>query len=409
MGNSSFVLITDGLVISPLGQNLEQTIAIEGGKIRSLSTEDTASLLLNREDVEIISAEGCYVTPGLIDQHLHGGFGCDFNTADIVEIHRLMKHLPQHGVTGIVPTIMTAPQMDMLTAVNTIEEVIHIDQSGLCKVFGIHLEGPLLNPVYRGAHPSGDIKKPSSEWVTSHSILEELKALISPNVKLVTLAPEMDLQLAYTRFLKQQGVSISAGHSNATIAEMEMALEAGLDGITHLFNAMRPFHHREPGLIAAAFNYDQLYVELIADGVHVHPEAVRMAIRAKAADHLVIISDCLALAGLSEGASFHFGQQMVRNSQGRAINEEGNIAGSTVFVSQGLQNIVRWEILPFAQAVQLVTANPADHLRIGHQYGRILPGYQADLVLWDKETLEIKATLLDGQVVYQKDKVMGPV
>jgi N-acetylglucosamine-6-phosphate deacetylase len=222
----------------------------------------------------------------------------------------------------------------------------------------------------------------------------------------VTLAPEQDEELAYTKFLTQRRIRVSAGHSNATVEEMEDAIDAGVTGITHLYNAMRPFHHREPGIVSVALNRDDLYTEIISDGVHVHPEAVRLALRNKPRERVILISDCLALAGLPEGSCLEFGQQRVTNRNGQAINEEGRLAGSTTFVNHCVKNLVFWELMTFPQAVQFATANPADYLGIGKEYGRILPGYYADVVLWDKNTLEVKITLINGEIIYQQQNLL---
>lgn len=384
-------MITGARLIRGNGEVSEGALLVEGDRIVDITEAAPASLLLNRENIEVFSGEGCFLTPGLIDQHFHGGFGTEFNQGNISEINHLMERLPAFGVTASVPTVMTAPTMDMLTAVNTVEEVIHLAKPDQCRVLGIHLEGPFLNPDYRGAHPAADLQSQS---------IDELQMLISPNLRIMTLAPELDPQGEMIRYLSERGVNVSAGHSGATFDQMQKAVDQGVRCVTHLFNAMCPFHHREPGVVGATLNEDRLYAEVIADGVHLHPETVRTIVRAKNPERLILISDCLALAGMGEGESVTFGNQQVTNRQGKAINAEGHLAGSTVFLNECFKNLVKWKILPIQKAILLASTNPARFLGVDNQLGKLEPGYLADMVLWDARTLEVKATWIGGELVY---------
>lgn len=393
MTRSTLKIITDATLVRGNGQLTQESLIIQGNRILGITPDPPASLLLNQEDVEIYPAAGMLLTPGLIDQHFHGGFGCHFNNSSIGEINRLMEKLPSFGITGSVPTVMTAPIIDMLTAVNTLEEVVHHSKPTQCRVLGIHLEGPFLNPDYRGAHPPGELLPKS---------LTDLQDLISPNLRLVTLAPELDPQGEMIRLLVERGVRVSAGHSGATFAQMKQAVRRGVRCVTHLFNAMCPFHHREPGVIGAALNDDMLYVELIGDGFHIHPEALRMATLAKDPEKLILISDCLSLAGMGEGESVMFGNQPVTNRQGRAINAEGHLAGGTLFLNDCFKNLLKWKILSVGGAVHMASANPATFLGFGQELGKLEPNYLADLVLWDRKTMEVQATWIDGNLVYSR-------
>jgi N-acetylglucosamine-6-phosphate deacetylase len=393
MTKAPLQIITGATVVRGAGQLTQETVVVEGNRIVGIAKDPPASLLLNTEDVEIIPANGMLLTPGLIDQHFHGGFGCNFNNASIGELQHLMGQLPAYGITGAVPTVMTAPQMDMLTAVNALEAVIHLSKPGQTRVLGIHLEGPFLNPDYRGAHPKEELLLPT---------VEEMQALISPNLRMMTLAPELDPHGDVIRYLTERGVAVSAGHSGATLAQIQSAIRRGVRGITHLFNAMCPFHHREPGILGAALNHDELTVEIIGDGIHVHPEAIRMALRAKRLENVILISDCLSLTGLPDGQSFTFGNQLVTNRQGRAINAEGHLAGGTQFLNECFRNLVRWKLLPPGEAITLASTNPAQFLGFGHELGRLEPGFLADMVLWDIKTLTPQATWIDGALVYSR-------
>jgi N-acetylglucosamine-6-phosphate deacetylase len=393
LGRSSVKMITGAAVVRGNGQVTQETVVIEDSRIAAISPAPPASLLLNTEDVEIVSGQGCLLTPGLIEQHFHGGFGCHFNQATIAEIHHLLANLPAFGVTSTLPTVMTAPQMDMLTAVTTLEEVIHLGRPKQSRILGLHLEGPFLNPDYRGAHPLEDLLPPT---------VDAMRSLMSPNLKLVTLAPEMDPKGEVIQFLRERGIIVSAGHSGATLQQMEWAIRRGVTGVTHLFNAMCPFHHREPGLVGAALNRDELIAEIIGDGFHVSPEAIRMALRAKSFENMILISDCLPLSGLPENTTIEFGKQPITNRQGRAVNPDGNLAGGTLFLNECFKNMVRWGLLPPHEAVQMASSVSADFLGVGHELGRIETGYLADLVLWDLKALTVQSTWIDGELVYQR-------
>jgi len=257
---------------------------------------------------------------------------------------------------------------------------------------GLHLEGPYISAKYRGTHPASEVRAID---------LEELKLLLSPMTKMITLAPELEHSNEAMSLLKERDVRISIGHSNATYHQALQAIQQGATSITHIYNAMRPFNHREPGLSGAALTKDEMYVQFIGDGIHVHPEAIRIILQCKKPGHILLTSDASPLAGLSDGSRGNFSSQDVQVSNGKVINQEGGLAGSSKLVTDCLRNLVQWRLASFAQAVQYATANPADFLG-ETALGRLEPGGMADLVLWNKETLQVEATFINGQMVYQK-------
>lgn len=386
-------ILTGATLVLPQGQQTEGTLVIEGNRIRAITTEPPGALLLNQENVEIISGQGCYATPGLLELHFNGALGCDLSHASITEVQTLLKKLPAYGITGVLFTLITAPLTDTLSAIHTLEEVIHYKTPDHCRPLGLHLEGPFINPQFRGTHPPQDIRPVD---------LDELNVLLSPMLKMVTLAPEMDHMGQAIRFLKERGVRISIGHTNATEEEVDRAIEQGASSVTHLFNAMRPFHHRSPGVVGPALCDDRLYVQAISDGVHLHPDAIKLILRAKRPSHVLLTSDASPLAGLEEGSQGDFFKQhvVIRNQQ--AVNEEGHLAGSSKMISECVKNLVSWHLTGFSDAIQFATLNPATFLGM-NDLGRLEPGCLADVVLWNKQTLDVETTILNGQVVYQKN------
>ena len=388
-------IITGATLILPHGQQREGTVLIEGNRISSISAEPPGALLLNTPDVEVISGEGCYLTPGLIELHFNGAYGCNLSQTTIKEAQGMFARLPAHGITGAVSTVVTAPITDMLAAIHTLDEVIHHQIPGQCRALGLHAEGPFLNPEFRGTHPIAHILPLGPQT------LDDLKMLLSPNMKFVTLAPELDPDGHFIKAITAHGARASMGHSNATLAEARTGMRHGISSITHLYNAMRPFHHREPGLVGAAFCEDDLYVQIIGDGQHVAPEAVGMLLKSHRASQIVLTSDASPAAEMPEGSQVSFAGQTIVVEKQEALNEEGSLAGSSKLVTDCVRNLVHWNLLSFPEAVQLATLNPANYLGISDQ-GRIEQGALADLVLWDKQSLSIVGTFINGEQIHRR-------
>ena len=379
-------------VVQPDGTVIPRTVVIKGHKIESLLDSMPGSILLNRDDVEIYNGEHCYLTPGLIDLQINGALGCDFNQGNVADIQAVLQQLPRFGITSLLPTVITAPVTDMLTSINALEEILHHAPPHQCRLLGLHLEGPFLHRDYRGIHPKADIP------LRLH--LDELKTLVSPNTRLVTLAPELDPAGAALQYLNDYKVIPFVGHSQASAEQMTEAHQRGVAGVTHLFNAMKPFHHREPGIIGYALATPELYTTLIADGVHVHPSAIRMVLQAKGIEKTILVSDAMALAGSAEGTLTQFAGENIHLERGRAVNQKGTLAGSATMLDQCIRNLVQWNTLPFEQAIQTATQTPATLLGRSEQLGQVVPGHTADLVLWDAESLAVKATWIHGQLAY---------
>ena len=336
-------------------------------------------------NAEEIDAAGMYLAPGFIDIHIHGAGGHDTMDDDPQSINEISKYLIRSGVTSFLPTTMTMPSDDIKRTLGNIKKAINNGTDG-ARVLGANVEGPFINEQYKGAQNADYIQKPQLE------ILENYLDII----KLITIAPEIDGSEKLIKYLKENQIIVSAGHSGATYQEIMEAKNWGLSHITHLFNAMTGLHHRKPGIVGAALESD-LSCELIADFIHVHPTVIKIVFQAKKLSEIVLITDQMRAGSIGDGI-FQLANQKVTVKNGEARLESGQLAGSVLTLDQAVRNFVSLNILNLAQVFSLVTTNPANILGLGHQIGKIVKGLKADLVLLDRH-LNVKSVFKDGQEV----------
>ena len=315
-------------------------------------------------------------TPGFVDLHIHGFGGVDFATADPAAYRRAGEALLETGVTAFQPTFVTAP-VDELAA--SLREIPH-ERIGP-RVLGCHLEGPFVSAARLGLHPAGARLDPDPD------VLDRL--LAAGPVTHVTIAPELPGAAEAIATLVARGIVVSCGHTDATAAEAHAAFDAGATLVTHLYNAMRPFRHRDPGIVGAALARDDVAVELILDGIHMADDAARVAWRA-AAGRLVLVTDALAAAGVGDGR-WRLGAVEVTVVDGVARGDDGVLAGSVLTLPQAIRNLVALGA-PLEQAVDAATRVPASVAR-RPDLGRLEPGAPADLVVLD-DNLEVRTVLV---------------
>lgn len=368
-----------------------KTVVIADNTIESITDKGAGNLLLSQSDVTVINGEGCYLTPGLIEPHINGALGCDFNKAGITPIQTALKQLPKHGITHLLPTIITASTEDMLSAIHTQEEVILQQQQNTAQIIGIHLEGPFINHEKRGIHPEKSVS----------NNIDALEHLLSPNIKMVTLAPEKDPEGQLINLLIERGIKVLAGHSLASAEQMAQAVNFGVTGATHLFNAMQNFHHRKPGLLTEALINPNVFVEIITDGLHVHPKAVQLAILANGIKRTLLTADSINLAGMPDGTTENFAGQSITIAQGKPINSAEQLAGGGLLLDDCVRNIVRWDITDFASAIYMATTSTAAFLGKEDTLGHLTEKRTANLVLWNQNDLSIKHTWINGKTAFE--------
>lgn len=366
-------IIKDGILI------------IEGGKIDFVGEKNK----INIDHIDYDFKED-YISPGFIDIHIHGSIGKDFLDCEYDDIETLSLFLAQNGVTSFLPTIVTAPLEDMKKAIEKIELYIQNQKIG-AKVLGIHIEGPFLNPKYKGAQREDCIIKPD---------LDILRYLLSSNLKIMTLAPELEGAFELIKYLVKNNVIVSAGHTDATLDITKKAKELGLSNITHLFNGMRPLHHREPGIVGTALIEDELSVELIADGFHLADTILKLVYKTKPKDKIILVTDAMMAAGLNDG-EYSLAGQKVLVKDGKATLESGSLAGSTLRMNKAVKNFKEKVGVKLEDAVYIASYSPAKLLGVENKKGSLEVGKDADIIIFDKD-LNIKMTIVEGKIVYKK-------
>lgn len=345
------------------GRYARGDIAFENGVITKIGEN------LDTRGAKCTDLGGCTVTPGLVDIHTHGALGYDVTTAGTEQIREISRFLARHGVTAFFPTTITAAEDDLERAVCRIRRASRLEGLG-ASIRGVHFEGPYLSPARRGCHDASLLRLPSKEE------FDRLR-LAAGGLKLrLTIAPELNGAYELIKYARSLGASVTLGHTDADERTALGGLEAGADSFTHLFNAMSGINHREPGAAGAAL-ISGAYTELICDGVHIHPDIIKLVCKVKAPDKVVAITDAMNAAGCGDGEYMFCGSKVTVKG-GAARDPEGKLAGSTLLLVDAVRNFTRFAQVSFGQAVGYATANPARAAGIYDAVGSITEGKSAD-------------------------------
>ena len=345
---------------------------------------------------EVIDAKDKYIVPGYIDIHVHGGGGSDVMDGEYEAIKQVAATHSRFGTTAFLPTTMTMSKDKIMNSLKSIHEALS-KGTGAAEILGVHLEGPYINPEKKGAQKEEDIKEVSPEEFL------EFNQAAGHLIRLVTMAPEMPGAIDFIHWLRQQTIIVSVGHSYASYRQMQEAIHAGLSHVTHIFNAMRELHHREPGVVGSALSDPGLTAEVIADGVHIHPIILKMIYQMKGTKKLVLVTDAMRATGLKEG-TYDLGGQEVIVSQGQAKLKDGTLAGSVLTMNKAVYNMVTQAGISLLEAVQMATYNPAKCLGIEDKKGSLEPGKDADIVILNKN-FEVELTMISGQVIFRREEL----
>ena len=366
------MIIKGGKVFQEDGSFLEQALYINDHRL-----VDKAEY---QDDEKVIDAEGLLVLPGLVDIHSHGAAGEDFSDGNPEGLKKILQYEKRCGITSYCPTSMTFPKERLRQIFASIKGAQTEDGA---TVVGINMEGPFLDPAKKGAHVEKWIAAPDVAFV------RELNQDADGLVRLVTLAPNMDGAEEFIKEMHEE-VCISLGHTAADYDCASRAMKLGAHHVTHLYNAMQPFGHRAPGLIGAAMDDPECMVEMICDGYHIHPSAIRAAFRLFGPERVILISDSMRATGMENG-TYELGGQEVTVKDRKAVLKDGTLAGSATNLYGCMCKAVEFGI-PLEQAIMAATANPARSIGIFDRVGSIRIGKQADLLLVS-ENLELKRVI----------------
>ena len=324
----------------------------------------------------VLDLAGDYLLPGFVDVHIHGYKAHDTMQGEAA-VRAMSQELYKEGVAAFLPTTMSAAPAETLHAIAGVRAVMAAPEPAGAQVLGVHLEAPFLNPLRAGAQQKQYFCNPAMETLLT------LTGGSTQGVRLLTLAPELEGAKALIRSASEAGITVSLGHTCATAEQTHLAADRGATHVTHTFNAQTPLNHREPGVPGAALTDDRLYCEVIADGIHLHRDTVRLLVRAKGADKAVAITDAMEAAGMPEG-SYSLGGSRVLVKDGEARLADGTLAGSVLTMRQALENLIHRFGIPPEDAVRMCTLTPAQS--IGERLaGRICPGAPAPLTRWTKD------------------------
>ena len=380
-----FTLIKNAHIVSPDMEIACGSLLIEDDKIVSVAAGETAA----PAGAKIIDAAGKMVLPGFIDVHCHGRNNFDFCDGSAEGVQLIAKNKLAEGVTTLLPTTLTVSEEQLTAALDSIAKC---DQSRSCRIPGVHLEGPYINPKCAGAQNPAFVRLPDAAEV------DRLNAVFP--VKKITYALEMTGGVEFTSAMLMRGITPSCTHSGAKYSDFALAHQAGLRNLSHFCNQMTPLHHRDIGLVGAGLLHLDVYAELICDKLHISPEMIKLVFQTKGAEHVILITDAMRAAGMPDG-EYDLGGLPVLVAGGAArLKEGGALAGSTLQLATAFKNVVEVTGLPLKEAVKATSLSAAMSLKLFDR-GRLEPGYLADIVLLDDD-FNVCNTLVGGVELYTK-------
>ncbi len=375
--------------LTPFEEIFDAVVVLQGSRISAVGSR--GQIMLPR-GVREITMKGSTIVPGFVDLHIHGAGGHDVMEGTAEALEMIAATVARHGTTSFVATTVTASEIETSESVAGIARFIlnssqYAARELSAEILGIHFEGPFISPARRGVHPAEWIVPPSTALLAGY--LKQARG----TAQILTLAPELPGALELIAAARRAGLVVSLGHTDASYEQAQAAIDAGASHAAHVFNAMRPFSHRDTGVIGAVMTSSKVSAELIADGIHVDNAAMRMLVDLKTPERVILVSDGTSATGMPDG-KYQLGKFVVKVSEGVCRNAEGKLAGSTLTLDRALRNIVALGV-PLASAVRMLTANPARQIGLGSRKGVLTAGADADLVFLD-DKLEISGVMTRG-------------
>ncbi|MGE5400812.1 MAG: N-acetylglucosamine-6-phosphate deacetylase [Ignavibacteriales bacterium] len=384
------LVLAGGKIVTPFRIIEKGAIVIENNKIYELGKINDVHIPANSE---VIDVSGKVVCPGFVDLLVHGGCGYGFTDGTFEGYDKISDYFLRNGSTTLMASLYAKPEKELLDNIRNLADYIFSHPESNIK--GIHMEGPYLNKEFKGAMNEEYLWTPTVEswkkmWGASRGL-----------IKLMTIAPELPGAIEVMRAAANDGVLLSIGHSMSNYAEIELAIDNGAAHVTHMFNAMRPLHHRQPGVALGALLRDELKIELIADTYHVHPAVMEFLLKVKKASGIILITDSIKPGGMHEGEEFEFADQKVRIKGGKAMLDNGTIAGSSLTLNKAVKNMINHAGAKITEAIRMASLNGAKVLNMENHKGILAAGKDADLVVLDDD-FEVEMTILQGKISYQR-------
>jgi N-acetylglucosamine-6-phosphate deacetylase len=383
--------LTGGKIITPFRIIDEGNILLEDGIISGLGK---SSEIKPSQDFRKIDVTGKLVCPGFADLLVHGGAGHGFADDNEESIEKISAYFLQHGSTTMLASLFAKPEKLLLQDLKRVAD--YIENHPRSNIRGIHMEGPYLNRQFKGAMNQNYLWKPDVEsW-------EKIWKASKGHIKIMTIAPELPNAVEVMRAAAQVGVVLSIGHSMANYDEVLNAIDNGAAHVTHIFNAMKPFHHRTPGIVLGSLMHNELKIELIADTLHVHPAVIQLLLKLKGASGIILVSDSIRAGGMHEG-EYEFADQKIFMKGKKAFLEDGTLAGSTLTLNLAVKNMVTEAGAKITEAVRMASLNAVKVLDLDHKKGILAVGKDADIVVLNGD-YKVELTILNGNVVFENKR-----
>ncbi|WP_336635962.1 N-acetylglucosamine-6-phosphate deacetylase [Lysinibacillus fusiformis] len=382
------LIIRNITVVNASGRDEQMDVWMKDGKIAQVAHH------IEAQGVEQLDGSGKFLLPGFIDMHIHGSAQMDTMDASDEGLHIMAKSLLKEGTTSFLATTMTQSFDNIERAIANVAQFQ--PKSNEAEVLGLHIEGPFVSKQRAGAQPLDYIVQPDVEVMT------KWQALSGQKIKQITLAPEEPNGMTAVQSLSENGIIVSIGHSDASFEEMQEAVQLGASQGTHLYNQMRPFHHRDPGVVGGVLLLDGIKAELIVDFIHMHEGAVEMAYRLKGADGIILITDAMRAKGMPYG-EYDLGGQLVHVTESGAHLSNGSLAGSILTMDQAVRNMRQITHCTLEELVKMSSYNAAQQLKLTNK-GQLIEGYDADAVIVD-EQLRLHQTIKAGQISMHANKL----
>ena len=389
VSKGKIVAIEAGTLLTPATTLSPGRLLLEGALIAEVGPVETVRIPMEAERVD---ASNLVVTPGFIDPHVHGSGGAEVMDGTYESLNVVSRILARHGTTAFLPTTVSSPPDVLMNALEKLGGLMSKNFDG-ARPMGIHLEGPFISASKRGTHKAENVLAPNAglfaRWIRASG----------NSVRLVTIAPELEGIDSVIGVANDSGIVVAMGHSNATSQESSRAAGLGVCYAVHTFNAMRGFSHRDPGIVAEVLSNDRIFAEIITDGVHVDPAAVRMFARAKGQARVVLATDAISATDMPDGR-YVLGSDPVKVVNGVCRDAEGRLAGSTLTQDVALKNFMAWTGWAFQEALLGLTLNPARALKL-EKKGVLEPGADADVTILDGQ-LRVMKTFVAGKLVFDR-------